>query len=190
MQRPDSLPIPDSQEFTIEDSVNEYLTPAGKEFYKTHAEKITKLFNESLTNNDTINKFIRDLEILSDEKKSMFILPEKIVKLNNLISSKPPTKHGGGPDDLKPGWGSEEMYGDEDEIAIHVAVIVGLLLAVYAAGRNWGLGGSKHKKRKGRKSKKTKKSMKHKKGRKSKKAKKSMKKKKGRKKKKSMKKRR
>ena len=81
------------------------------------------------------------------------------------------------------------MYGDEDEIAINVALIVGFLLTVYAAGRNWIFGGSKHKKRKGRKSKKTKKSMKHKKGRKSKKVKKSMKKRKSMKKKKSMKKR-
>ena len=189
MSSPVSLPSPDSPEFNIEYYVKEYLTEYGNGFYEDHKQKIKQLFNESLTNNETRNELIERLASLSYDEKSRFILPKKIKTINDLISSKPTTKHGGGPDDLTPGWGSEERYGDEDEIAINVMLIVGILLAVYGGGRNWIFGGSKHKKRKGRKSKKTKKSRKHKKGRKSKKAKKSMKKRKSMKKKKSKKKR-
>jgi hypothetical protein len=195
MSGPDSLPIPDSQEFTIEDSVKEYLTPAGKDFYENHKQEIKQLFNESLTNDDTKNKLIEKLKIIiSGEDNSMFFQRKKIVELNldhmieklnqKIEYNKNTIFDGGGP--------------TVEEVAQGVAYIAVMFLYTYALANNYifagsnaaGVGGSKHKKRKGRKSKKTKKSMKHKKGRKSKKAKKSMKKKKGRKKKKSMKKRR
>jgi hypothetical protein len=179
---------PDSLGFTIEDSVNEYLTEAGKGIYNKNRHAIINLLKTSINDDSMKNELIQKLAsfLYESEGKKMFFLPDKIRDLKERIKLYPKIKHGGTLGGGNIGDVYEYSIGDEwgkidTTTSDYIAIVAGLLLLVGAVGITNLFGGSKHKKRKGRKSKKTKKSMKHKKGRKSKKAKKSMKKKKGRK---------